>query len=263
VEALQRHWPEYLIEASALGLFMVSAGLVVVLIESAGSPIRSLLPNPGLRRALVGLAMGLTAIALIYSRWGQRSGAHMNPAVTLTYLLLGRIRRWDAAFYIGAQFVGGVAGVALVLVVAGSAFSSAEVNYVATMPGSAGVGAAFMTEVAMSALMMFTVLTVSSRPRLAAYTGVFAGALVALFITVGAPLSGMSMNPARSFASAYPAGLWQHLWVYFTAPVLGMTLAALLRRALPGLGPLPCAKLVHPDDVRCIHCGHEPAGLRP
>jgi aquaporin Z len=242
---------------------MVSAGLVIVLLEGARSPARALLPDPDLRRAVAGVAMGLTAVALIYSRWGQRSGAHMNPAVTATYLWLGKIRPWDALFYVLAQFAGGLLGVMLVSSVAGSAFDAPEVNYVATLPGPAGVGVAFIAEVGISALLMFTVLTVSSRARLAPYTGLFAGALVALFITFEAPLSGMSMNPARSFASAAPAGLWDGLWIYFVAPLLGMVGAAALRRAWSTIGALPCAKLVHSADVRCIHCGYEPGHERP
>jgi aquaporin Z len=98
-QALNRHWPEYLIEAGALGIFMVSAGLFTVLFEYRTSPLHALLPDALLRRAFTGLAMGATAVALIYSPWGKRSGAHMNPAVTLTYLMLGRIRAADALFY--------------------------------------------------------------------------------------------------------------------------------------------------------------------
>jgi aquaporin Z len=202
--------------------------------------------------------MGLTAIAIIYSRWGKRSGAHMNPAVTASFLLLGKIGRWDAALYALAQFAGGIAGVALVAWIAGSAFSSPEVNYVVTLPGPTGAVAAFVAEFGISALMMFTILTASSAPRLAPFTGIFAGLLVACFIAFEAPLSGMSMNPARSFASAAPARQWQHLWIYFAAPVLGMGVGAAMRLWLSPRRPAPCAKLVHPDDVRCIHCGHEP-----
>ena len=67
------------------------------------------------------------------------------------------------------------------------------------------------------------------------------------------------MNPARSFASAAPSGMWMHLWVYFTAPFLGMALAAAARTLVVGRTGLPCAKLEHPADQRCIHCGYEPA----
>ncbi|HVB82114.1 MAG TPA: aquaporin [Candidatus Binataceae bacterium] len=257
-ETLGKHWPEYLIEAWALGMFMVSAGLFTVLLESSRSPVRALLADADVRRAIVGLAMGFTAIALIYSPWGQRSGAHMNPAVTLSFLLLGKMQAWDALFYSVAQVVGGIAGVLLAWLIAGAAFSAPEVNFVATLPGNAGVGAAFIAEFGISALLMMTVLTVLARPRIARYTGLFAGVLIACFVTFEAPLSGMSMNPARSLASATPSDLWQHFWIYVLAPVLGMALTALAHQRLSTHAAAGCAKLVHLSGVPCIHCGYEP-----
>jgi len=89
--ALKRHWPEYLIEAAALGTFMVSATVVTVLFELMTSPVHRAIESAGVRRALIGVAMSLTAIALMYSRPGRRSGAYMNPAITLTFLRLGKI----------------------------------------------------------------------------------------------------------------------------------------------------------------------------
>ena len=83
--ASSRHWPEYLMEAALLGLFMISACAFTVLLEFPGSPVRQAVPDPGIRRFLTGLAMGTTAIALIYSPWGKQSGAHFNPAMTLTF----------------------------------------------------------------------------------------------------------------------------------------------------------------------------------
>jgi aquaporin Z len=251
--ALRAHWPEYLIEAWALGTFMVSAGAVGVALGYPGSPLHQMLPDPTLRRVLAGIAMGLTAIALIYSGWGQRSGAHMNPAVTLSFLRLGKVQRWDAFFYVVAQFAGGVLGVWLVAAICNAAFTAPPVAYVATRPGPAGAGVAFVAELAISAIMMLTILVASNSRRFAPYTGLFAGLLVATYIVVEEPLSGMSMNPARSFASALPGMLWEGFWIYLIAPVLGMLLATQLRR-----GGTHCAKLQHPDDVRCIHCGHEP-----
>lgn len=256
--ALRTHWPEYLIEAWALGMFMVSAGLVTLLVESVASPLRAALPDPVVRRSLIGLAMGLTAVALIYSRWGQRSGAHMNPAVTLTFLALRRIAPWDAAFYVLAQFVGASVGVLAVAVLAGSAFAAPEVNYVATLPGRAGPAVAFIAEALISGGLMITVLALSGHARLARVTGLCAGGLIALYVALEAPLSGMSMNPARSLASAAPAHLWQGLWIYFTAPPLGMLAAAGLYRLLPGRLRGGCAKLDHCPDLPCIHCGHVP-----
>jgi aquaporin Z len=250
------HWPEYLIEAWALGTFMVSAGVFTVLIEHPDFGVPALVESAAARRLLIGLAMGATAVALIYSPWGRRSGAHMNPAVTLTFWRLGRVRRDDALWFVAAQFTGGLLGVLAVLALFGERFAAAPVSFVATRPAH-GAAVAFALELLISCGLMLTVLCFSSRARLAPYTGLAAGALVASYIALEAPYSGMSMNPARSFASAAPAGLWSDLWIYFVAPPLGMWVAAALhggRAAQRG-----CAKLVHDADVRCIHCGHEPA----
>jgi aquaporin Z len=254
---LRRHWPEYLIEAWALGTFMVSAAVFTTLIDGPGSAVHGAVGDAGLRRMLIGLAMGATAIGLIYSPWGQRSGAHMNPAVTLTFLRLGKIRGADACGYIAAQFVGGLIGVVLARAALGAAFTEPPVNHAVTVPGPTGPGVAFAAELAISAAMMLMILTTSRSPRLARYTGVFAGVLVATWITLEGPLSGMSMNPARTMASAVPARLWDSIWIYFTAPVIGMQLGALAHRWMqPGADG--CAKLRHGAGQRCIHCGYEP-----
>src|SRR5882762_5474372 len=213
------HLPEYLIEALGLGLFMVSAGLNTTLLEAPASWLRAAVTDGGVRRALAGLGMGLTAMGLIYSPWGRRSGAHLNPAVTLAFLRLNRMHPLDALAYILAQFCGGLLGVFAVRLLLGAAFTSPPVAWVVTLPGSAGPLAAFVAESVISAGLMYTVLRVSASRRSAAWTGVTAGALIALYVTFEAPISGMSMNPARSFASAAPAGIWQHLWIYIVAPV--------------------------------------------
>jgi aquaporin Z len=252
---LLEHWPEYLIEAWALGMFMVSAGVFTVLIEHPDFGVPGLIPDDGTRRALIGLAMGLTAVALIYSPWGKRSGAHMNPAVTLTFWRLGRMRTGDALCYVLAQFAGGLLGVLVVLALLGERFAAPPVGFVATLP-TRGAPLAFALETLISYGLMSVVLAFSSRARLAPLTGLAAGALVALYIAVEAPFSGMSMNPARSFASAAPGGIWDALWIYFVAPPLGMLAAAAIhRRAGRGAG---CAKLRHAPDTPCIHCGHSP-----
>ena len=256
--ALRQHYPEYLIEAWALGMFMISAGVFTILLEHPDSAVRALVENPHVRRALAGLAMGVTAVALIYSPWGKRSGAHMNPAVTLSFLRLGKVAPIDAGFYIVAQFVGGLAGVLVVAAMFGMAFTAPPVNYVQTLPGEPGVGIALAAEALISFGMMFTVLVVSNNARLAAATGLFAGTLVAIYITFEGPLSGMSINPARSMASAAPAGNWSTLWIYFTAPFLGMLAAAEVYVRALGTTAVHCGKLLHPDDQRCIHCGYEP-----
>lgn len=261
--ALREHWPEYLMEAWGLGTFMVSAGVFATLLESPGSPVHRALTDPDLRRLLMGLAMGLTAVAIVYSPWGKRSGAHLNPAVTLSFLRLGKIAPTDAAFYMIAQLAGGLAGVLAVWALLGPAFAEPPVDFVNTVPGPAGVGAAFAAELLMAGGLMLMVTTALGSARLAPRIGLLAGALVALYIALLAPLSGMSINPARTFASAAPGGRWDYLWLYFSAPVLGMLLAVELGRLLGGRREGFCAKLCHDPAYRCIHCGHVPPERTP
>jgi aquaporin Z len=256
--SLRAHWPEYLIEGWALGMFMISAGVFATLLDAPASPVHRAIGDPTLRRVLGGIAMGLTAIALIYSPWGKRSGAHMNPAVTLTFLRLGKIRRWDALFFALAQFTGGLIGVVLVAQVLGDAFTQSPVSYAATMPGPRGPWIALGAEIGISALLMLTILAVSNTPRLAGFAGIFAGVLVALYISLEGPFSGMSMNPARSFASAAPGSMWHNFWIYVLAPIVGMLSGAQVYLLRHKRARIACAKLVHSNSQRCIHCGYEP-----
>jgi aquaporin Z len=214
------------------------------------------LGEPLARRALMGLAMGATAVALIYSPLGRRSGAHMNPAVTLSFFGLGKLRTRDAAAYVVAQFAGGAAGIALAALVLEPWLAAPSVHYVVTR-GVHGPVVAFAAELAISFVLLSVVLRVASVPRLERFAGLCAGALVALYITLEAPLSGMSMNPARSLASALGARDGGDLWIYFTAPLAGM-FAAAAWFARASRVSLPCAKLRHDERYRCIFCGHEP-----
>jgi aquaporin Z len=257
--ALKRHWPEYLMEAAGLGAFMVSATAFATLLFHPASPLSPALGGPVSRRLLMGLAMGLTAITLIYSPWGQQSGAHFNPAMTLTFFRLGKVAGWDTVFYVAAQGAGGVAGMTLAALLLRGFVADPAVNYVATVPGPRGAGVAFVAELAISLGLMTVVLAVSNSARAGRLTGLCAGALVALYITAEAPLSGMSMNPARTFASALAGDVWTALWVYLAAPLLGMLLAAEVRVRLRG-APAKCAKLDHANTRRCIfRCGYAPA----
>src|SRR2546422_52360 len=187
-DALKHHCPEYLMEAAGLGLFRISAAVFATVLEYPGSPLHKAIPDPLVRRALMGLAMGLTAIGIIYSPWGKQSGAHINPSVTLTFLRLGKIKPWDAFFYIVAQFAGALAGVTIAASVIGK-----SANYATTLPGPHGVGVAFAAELVISFILMSVILGVSNTAGIAKLTGLFAGMLVATYITLEDPLSGMSM----------------------------------------------------------------------
>lgn len=253
IAVLRKHWPEYLMEAAGLGLFMVSACLFGTLLSYGGSPVVSALPDPTQRRLLMGAAMGLTSIALVYSPWGRRSGGHYNPAFTLAFLRLGKVDPRDAFWYVGFQFLGSAAGVMLAAMLLGRLIADPAVNYVVTVPGPSGKVLAFGAEVLISGLLMGVVLVFTNRERLAPYTGLIAGLLVAAYISLEAPISGMSMNPARTFGSAFAAHLWTAFWIYLTAPLLGMLLASELY--VRGLGRrVFCAKLQHDPARRCIFC---------
>ena len=254
---LQEHWPEYLMEAAELGAFMLSACLVVALVEHPGSAVRQMIPDATVRRVLTGIAMGLTAIAIVYSPWGKQSGAHFNPSVTLTFWRLGKVATWDAVFYVVAQFAGAIVGVLIAAAALGRLIAHPAVNYVATLPGSGGPAMAFVAELSIACGLMMVVLTASNTPRLARYTGLFAGVLVATYISIEAPLSGMSMNPARTFGSALVAQMWSGLWVYFTAPPLGMLIAAQVFLRARGAAGVECAKLDHQNEKRCIFCDYQ------
>lgn len=174
----------------------------------------------------------------------------MNPSLTLTFLSLGKIAPWDAFFYMAAQFAGGVAGVVLSSWMMGPALR--RVQFVATVPGPAGPWAAFAAEFAISFLLVAIVLHVSNSRRMARFTPWVAGFLVAAYISVESPLSGMSMNPARTLGSALPAGIWTAVWVYFLGPTVAMLAAGQVYRRWRGAHRVFCAKFHHHNDRRCI-----------
>jgi aquaporin Z len=146
-----------------------------------------------------------------------------------------------------AQFVGGLLGVLASWWILGKPFAEPPVLYIATVPGSAGMGVAFLAEAGISLLLMLAILEVSNNRRWSQYSGVVAGLLIACYVTFESPLSGMSMNPARTLASAWPANIWTGLWIYFTAPCLGMWTAARVFHALT-----PWVKRTH-HSAKIVH----------
>jgi aquaporin Z len=255
-QTLRHHWPEYTIEALCLGIFMVSAAGFATLLQHPLSPLAGWTMSPLVRRIPMGVAMGLTLIAIIYSPAGTRSGAHMNPVVTLTFFRLGKIAFADACAYIVAQFSGGFVGILVADWLFRRLPEHPAVNFVATVPGMRGAAVAFAAESVISFGMMLTVLSMSNTPVVARFTGLASGFLVACYITLEAPLSGMSMNPARSFGPAVLAGTAGSLWIYFTAPLAGMLMAAEFFVRMRGQRRVRCAKLHHQANVRCIfNCG--------
>jgi aquaporin Z len=252
INSLRFHWPEYLMEAGEVGTYLLLTCFFAALLQNPASPIRHLIDSNIVRRALMGLGVGATVIAIVMTPWGKQSGGHFNPALTFTFYRLGNVELWDALFYAAAQFSGAIGGVAIARYVLRGAPGHHAIRYAVTMPGKYGSAVAFLGELTISFILMTTILVVSNRETLARYTPYFVGALYATFITFETPLSGMSMNPARTFGSAVHASYWYALWIYFVAPTLGMLVAAeIFLRARGGVPPF-CAKLHHANNKRCI-----------
>jgi len=261
--AKEAHWPLYLYEAAELAIFMLSACIFTVVLFHPAYPALKLIPSPTLRRLLMGIAMGLTAIGIIHSPMGKRSGAHFNPAITLTYFRLHKIATRDTLFYILFQFLGGIFGVGLSALILGPRLADPAVDYAVTVPGIYGTTGAFFAELFMAALLMAVVLWTSNRPRIAPYTSYCVGILVAFYILLFAPISGFSINPARTVGSAVFAHVFTALWLYFVAPILGMMLSAELYLRSNGQDRILCAKL-HPDPAYpCPFLCHFPNHRHP
>ena len=249
ISSLRRHWPEYLMEVGELGWYLFVACVVATLLQHPASIVRQFVSSSLARRGLMGLAMGATAIAIVMSPWGKRSGGHFNPAISFTFYRLGKVEFWDAWLYVIAQFLGAIGGVALARY---GALDNHAVRYAVTVPGVYGSTVALLAELAISFILMITVLFATNHKRLAPYTAYFVGILIATHFTFEAPLSGMSTNPARTFGSALHANYWHALWIYFIAPSMGMLAAGeVFLRVRRGAAPY-CAKLHHANSKRCI-----------
>jgi len=271
---MRQRWKVYACEAAGLGGFLLVVGVVDSALFAPQSPLYSLTSSDALKRLIVGIAAGLYLIALIYSPLGKESGAHINPSITLAFLQLGKIRRLDAGIYIGAQFAGAVVGVAVFASLVSPWGADPSVNYIvttpiSTTPGAWGWTAAFFAELGITLSMMLLVLEATSSERFRRYTGLLAGTWLALLILFESPISGTSLNPARSTGSAVIALEWNHLLLYFLAPPLGAQLAIFAFRRRDRSRQVPCAKLHHhppdhPGTERCImkDCRHREAAAR-
>jgi aquaporin Z len=201
------------------------------------------------RRALVGVGVALVLCAMAYSPWGQRSGAHFNPAVTLGFWQLGRISNVDALAYVLAQVLGAAAGATLLHTALGAWLAHPAIKNLLTQPKPvpSGTVVAWAAEFLITGGLMAGLLLALHSKRLHKAAGVVAAGLLAFYIIVETPYSGMSLNPARSLGTALAAGDFRGLWVYWTAPPLAAWLAvvawkwrrghALARAVRPGPGP--------------------------
>ncbi|MBC7795591.1 MAG: aquaporin [Pyrinomonadaceae bacterium] len=227
-QSLRNYWRAYFIEAVASFGFVFLAGTFTILLEHPNSPAADLFPGdyPILRRVPNGLIMG-SYIGLVNYLWGKSSGAHANPSTTWAYFRLGKITFTNAVFYTLAQFAGAIVGTQFLKLTFGSYFAHPLINFGVTEPKPPhGSATAFIAEFSISFVLMAVTLVVISRKNWEKSIPIIVAVLIAFFIIFETPLSGMSLNPARSFAGDLAANRWEHLWIYFVAPPTAMLVAA-------------------------------------
>ncbi len=212
-------------EGIGLGIFMISASFFTSFMYSPHSSGYYFISDPLTRNVVTGFAMGATALFIFYAPFTAPSGSHINPAVTLAFLRVNRINKMDAFFYILFQIMGGLLAVYLMAWLLKGSLTESPVNYVVTRPGKSVILAA-ITEFFIGFMMMTMVLNVSSHPKYAKFTRIFAACMVTIYVVTAGPISGFGMNPARSLASAIPSGIYTSFWIYLFMPVISMLLAA-------------------------------------
>jgi aquaporin Z len=222
----QKNWKLYFQEALGLAIFMASACFFAALLESSTSGLHTLLPDAFTRNIIMALLMGATALLIFYSPLTATSGAHINPAASITFFRLGKLCHWDVVFYILFQIAGGTTAVYLMQWLIGAMLIEAPVQSAATVPGKPGIVPAFVIELAIAFITMSVILFCNTQQRLKKYTRFIAALLVCCWVIFAGPVSGFGINPARSLASAIPSGVWTAWWIYMIAPFAGMLAAA-------------------------------------
>jgi aquaporin Z len=224
--SFRRNWKHYLQEALGLAVFMVSACFFSVLLFSEKGAWHNAVHSDVWKNMVMGSLMGATALFIFYSPWTAPSGSQINPAVTLTFLRLDKMCRYDAMFFVVFQFAGGTISVCLMQIVLGNQLIAPPVSSAVTIPGKTGIAWAAFTELIIAFITMSIVLFSANHLRWKKYTRVFSSILVCCWVIFAGPVSGFGMNPARSFASALPSGIWSSFWIYLFMPFAGMLLAA-------------------------------------
>ena len=214
-------------EAAGLAGFVILAGAIFTYSENPDLPVMHgwLRFHPFLRKLPLAFIMGIY-VWVVSLLIGKRSGAHMNPAVTWVFYRTNNVAFIDAFLYTLAQFLGAIFGAMLLTYLLGSFFSHPLIDYGVTKPKPEfGVEAAFIGEFTISFILMFAILFFNSYKNLEKFSALATGILLTLFLIFEIQYSGMSLNPARSFAGSLAANEWNVLWVYFVAPPAAMFIA--------------------------------------
>jgi aquaporin Z len=248
VLTMRRNLLAYFSEFAGTAIMLFIGVSAVAFMWGPGSPV-PVVPNGALRRLLTGIMFAGGATAVVYSPLGQISGGHINPAVTLAFWWLGKVPTRDAVIYVVMQFAGAFLGAWA----AGLAWGplTTGVAYAVTVPGEGySQAGAFAAETIITFLLVFLIFVCVNKPKIAPKTGIIAGSLVAFLVMVEAPMTGTSLNPARTLGPAVLAPNYTALWVYFAGPIAGALLAVAAFTGQWGKKTV-CAKLYHTEKYPC------------
>lgn len=237
------HWAEWGCELVGTALLLLGGLSAVCLDFAPGSPVASVVASHSARLLITGILFAGTGSLVAISPLGRRSGAHLNPSVTVAFWRRGKVHPHDLIGYVVAQVAGALVGTALVAWWWGSAARVLELG--ATQPGhGASPLAAAGIEAGMTMLLVVGILAMVSSARTARWTPLVVWVVVAVLVWQGAPFTGTSLNAARSLAPAVLAPDTANLWVYLAGPVAGALVAATAIGLLPGI-ETRTAKLFH------------------
>jgi aquaporin Z len=207
-----------------------------------GSPVATILPSTSARFFLTGLLFGSVGGVVAVSPLGRRSGAHLNPAVTFAFLITGHVQRGDLLGYAVAQCVGAIVGSICARLAWGSTASA--LRFGATVP-TVTVWQALAIEAAMTFALIVVIMFMLARSSTMRFTPVAVAFTIGVLVWVGGPLTGTSLNPARSLGPDVAGLAWNNWWLYLVGPCAGASAAALLIRTLPEHMRPVTAKLFH------------------
>ena len=245
---MRRNLSAYISEFAGTAIMLFLGVSAVAFMWGPGSPV-PVVPNGALRRLLTGIMFAGGATAVVYSPLGQISGGHINPAVTLAFWRLGKVPTRDAVIYVVMQFLGAFVGAYLAGVAWGPLTTG--VQYAVTVPGEGyNWAGALAAETAITFLLVFLIFVCVNKPKVAPRTGLIAGSLVALLVMIEAPVTGTSLNPARTLGPAILAPNYTDLWIYFAGPVAGALIAVAAFTGQWGKKTV-CAKLYHTEKYPC------------
>jgi aquaporin Z len=247
------HWPEYGSELVGTAFLVFIALSALTFNFGSGSPLAVVLPNSSGRRLMTGLMLAGSGSLMAISPLGKLSGAHINPAISLAFWLQGKMHHHDLVGYLASQFLGAALGAGLVVLIWRE--RAASVHNGVTAPGVGyPIWSVFLSEMGFTCLLVLAIFLFVSSHRLMHWTPLMTWMLVALIYWQAAPISGSSLNPARSFGPALVSWFWRDQWVYYLAPPIGALLAVVLFRSLSlvGINDVLTAKMFHAPRYRCI-----------